>query len=57
MRTALTGRVYDKEPSVRVQAVTALSKLAGSEDPADLTDGEPLAIDILIDILSQDPAA
>jgi condensin complex subunit 3 len=57
MRTALTGRVYDKEPSVRVQAVTALSKLAGSEDPADLADGEPLAIDVLIDILSQDPVA
>ncbi|KAL4072446.1 nuclear condensing complex subunit [Scleroderma yunnanense] len=57
LRTALIERVHDKETHVRVQAVVALSKLCGSEDPADTGEDEPMAIDVLLDSLSCDPAA
>ena len=47
-------RVTDKEASVRVQALIALSKLAGTEDPSELEDGEPTVVDILLDAMSFD---
>jgi condensin complex subunit 3 len=49
--------VHDKETFVRVQAVIALSKLCGSEDPSDVEEGEPTALEVLLEILSCDPAA
>jgi condensin complex subunit 3 len=42
---------------VRIQAVIALSKLSGTEDPEDLDEGEPDVIDILTEILQFDPVA
>lgn len=57
LRTALIERIHDKETHVRVQAVIALSKLCGSEDPADIGEDEPMAIDVLLDTLRCDPAA
>ena len=50
-------RVRDKEPTIGVQAVIALSKLCGSEDPYDLEDDEATAIDVLEDMLAHDPSA
>ncbi|OAX38286.1 hypothetical protein K503DRAFT_718426 [Rhizopogon vinicolor AM-OR11-026] len=57
LRAALFERVHDKETFVRVQAVIALSKLCGSEDPSDVEEGEPTALEVLLEILSCDPAA
>ncbi|KAG2156923.1 nuclear condensing complex subunit [Suillus bovinus] len=57
LRTALFERVHDKETFVRVQAVIALSKLCGSEDPSDVEEGEPTALEVLLETLSCDPAA
>jgi condensin complex subunit 3 len=56
LRAALLQRIYDKETTVRVQAVISLAKLSGTEDPADLA-GEPSVIDVLIETLTYDPAA
>ncbi|KAG2363036.1 nuclear condensing complex subunit [Suillus spraguei] len=57
LRTALFERVHDKETFVRVQAVIALSKLCGSEDLSDVEEGEPTALEVLLETLSCDPAA
>ncbi|KIJ59925.1 hypothetical protein HYDPIDRAFT_99639 [Hydnomerulius pinastri MD-312] len=57
LRSALIDRVHDKETLIRVQAVVALSKLCGSEDPSDVEEDEQTAIDVLLDTLSCDPAA
>ncbi|KAG6332139.1 hypothetical protein ID866_6950 [Astraeus odoratus] len=57
LRKALIERVHDKETHVRVQAVVALSKLCGSEESLDVGEDEPSAMDVLLDILSCDPAA
>jgi condensin complex subunit 3 len=46
--------VKDKEAIIRVQAVVGLSKLAGSEDPADLDDDEISIIETLVLILRHD---
>jgi len=54
LRSSIMDRVNDKEPPVRAQAVIALSKLCGTEDQADIEDGEPTAIDVLIDALTHD---
>ncbi|KII87700.1 hypothetical protein PLICRDRAFT_30295 [Plicaturopsis crispa FD-325 SS-3] len=56
LRASLLERVHDKESPIRVQAVIGLSKLSGSEDPADLEDGEPTVTDVLQDTLASDPA-
>ncbi|PFH49328.1 hypothetical protein AMATHDRAFT_147847 [Amanita thiersii Skay4041] len=56
LRTALLDRMTDKETSVRVQVVIALAKLAGSEDPSEITEGELLVLDVLIDSLTHDPS-
>lgn len=47
----------DKEPPIRVQAVVALSKLSGSEDPSELDEGEPTIIEVLLDTLAYDTVA
>ncbi|EGO03950.1 hypothetical protein SERLA73DRAFT_165497 [Serpula lacrymans var. lacrymans S7.3] len=57
LRTALLERIHDRETPIRVQAVTALSKLCGSEDPSEVEDGEQTAVEVLLDILAHDPAA
>ncbi|KAI0090375.1 nuclear condensing complex subunit [Irpex rosettiformis] len=53
LRMCLLERVNDKEAPVRVQAVIALSKLCGSEDPSE----EPNITDVLVDTLSYDTSA
>jgi condensin complex subunit 3 len=57
LRSSLLDRVRDKESSVRVQAVIALSKLSASEDPADVTEDGSAINDVLTDTLVYDPAA
>ena len=42
---------------IRAHAVTALSKLAGSEDPDEMDPGEKTIIELLVDVLSYDPAS
>ncbi|TFK65897.1 ARM repeat-containing protein [Pluteus cervinus] len=54
LRSSLVERVTDKEASVRVQALIALSKLAGTEDPNELEEGEPTVLEILLDAMSFD---
>ncbi|KAG6812899.1 hypothetical protein H0H92_015634 [Tricholoma furcatifolium] len=56
LRDGLIDRTCDKEVLVRAHAATALSKLAGSEDPNEVEDGEKTILEILIDIISYDPA-
>ena len=56
LRTHLMERVRDKEFTIRVQAVVALSKLAGSEDPNELDDDEVSIIDTLTQIRRYDSA-
>lgn len=53
LRMCLLERVNDKEAPVRVQAVIALSKLCGSEDPSE----EPNITEVLVDTLSYDTSA
>ncbi|KIM91366.1 hypothetical protein PILCRDRAFT_810639 [Piloderma croceum F 1598] len=57
LRSSLLKRINDKEAPIRVQAVIALSKLCGSEDPDEVKDGEPTAIEVLIGVLGGDPSA
>jgi condensin complex subunit 3 len=57
LRASLLERINDKEFTVRIQAVIALSKLSGTEDPADLDEGEPDVVEVLMEILQFDPAA
>ncbi|KAF9225668.1 hypothetical protein BS17DRAFT_777480 [Gyrodon lividus] len=57
LRSALIERVHDKEIFIRVQAIVALSKLCGSEDPSDVEEDDQTAINVLLDTLSCDPAA
>ncbi|KAJ7485781.1 nuclear condensing complex subunit [Mycena latifolia] len=58
LRESLLERATcDKESTIRAQAVAALSRLIGSEDPSELQDGERSILDVLLDVLSSDPAA
>ncbi|TFY80499.1 hypothetical protein EWM64_g3513 [Hericium alpestre] len=57
LRSSLMERVRDKEPTVRVQAVIALSKLCESETPEDVEKDEQTALQVLEDILAHDPSA
>lgn len=50
------ARASDKEHIVRIQAVIALAKLCGSEDPEELEDGETILAQ-LEDIMIHDPSA
>ncbi|KAG5635107.1 hypothetical protein H0H81_012436 [Sphagnurus paluster] len=54
LRSSLMDRTSDKESSIRVQAVISLSKLSGAEDPSEVTDGGPLVLDVLLDLLAHD---
>lgn len=54
LRSSLMERVRDREPPIRVQAIIALSKLAGSEDISDVQDGEQTIIEVLVDALTYD---
>lgn len=56
LRASLLDRIHDKETPVRVQAVIALSKLAGSEDAAEVEDGEQTVNEVLIETLNYDPS-
>ncbi|KAJ7635072.1 nuclear condensing complex subunit [Roridomyces roridus] len=47
----------DKESTVRAQAVSALARLVGSEDPAELGESEKSILDVLLDIMAFDPSA
>ncbi|KAG6908746.1 hypothetical protein DXG01_003450 [Tephrocybe rancida] len=57
LRSSLLDRVNDKEAPVRVQAVLALSKLSGSEDPSEVQEGEQTVLQVLLDILEHDSSA
>ncbi|KAI0040302.1 ARM repeat-containing protein [Auriscalpium vulgare] len=57
LRSSLLKRVRDKEPTIRVQAVIALSKINGTEDPDELDEGEQSVSDVLEDMLRHDPSA
>ncbi|KAG6830471.1 hypothetical protein H0H87_008044 [Tephrocybe sp. NHM501043] len=57
LRSLLLDRVHDKESTVRVQVVIALSKLAGSDDPSDLEDGEQTILEVLLDTLEHDSSS
>lgn len=58
LRSALLARINDKEPAIRVQAVIALSKLCGTEDPADFEDGDgETVMDVLEAVLGGDGSA
>ena len=56
LRVALLGRVHDKEPFVRVQAVAALAKICGSEDLEELGGDEQTATEVLENLLVHDPS-
>ncbi|KAI9060469.1 hypothetical protein FKP32DRAFT_1605341 [Trametes sanguinea] len=56
LRSTLLDRLRDKEPTVRTQAVIALSKLSFSqaEDPVDLDEGEPTILETILDAMADD---
>lgn len=60
LKTALLDRVRDKESTVRMQAVVALSKLQEADEPDeddDDEDPEQNVTQVLMDVLMHDPAA
>ena len=57
LRTSLIERLDDKESFVRAQAVVALSKLVGCEDPSEIGDDEQPIVMYLLDSLCYDQAA
>ncbi|KAJ7287535.1 nuclear condensing complex subunit [Mycena rebaudengoi] len=58
LRESLIERsTCDKEPSIRVQAVAALARLVGSEDPGELQHGEKSILEVLLDVMCHDPSA
>ncbi|KAI9489252.1 nuclear condensing complex subunit [Zychaea mexicana] len=56
LRTALFERIRDKEPSIRIQAATALSRLQSADDEVDQTDGKTITKKLLW-LLQHDPSA
>ncbi|KAK7023043.1 nuclear condensing complex subunit [Favolaschia claudopus] len=57
LRESLIERsTCDKESTIRAQAVSALARLIGSEDPSELQDGEKSILDVLLDVMNSDPA-
>ncbi|OSD02558.1 hypothetical protein PYCCODRAFT_1367188 [Trametes coccinea BRFM310] len=54
LRSTLLDRLRDKEPTVRTQAVIALSKLSFSEDPSELEEGEPTILETILDAMAYD---
>src|SRR5699024_499593 len=58
IRQGLLKRIRDKEPSVRVQAVMGLGRLAGNEAGDDNTDDTAIALlEKLIEIMQNDTSA
>ncbi|KAL4791566.1 nuclear condensing complex subunit [Aspergillus venezuelensis] len=58
LRQGLLKRIRDKEPSVRVQAVMGLARLAGNEEDDDENDDTNAAlVEKLIDIMQNDTGA
>lgn len=57
LKNALLERVKDKESSVRLQAVVALSKLQEADEDEEDEDDEKSVSEVLIDILNHDSAA
>ena len=58
IRQGLLKRIRDKEPSVRVQAVMGLGRLAGNEAGDDNTDDDAMALlEKLIEIMQNDTSA
>ncbi|CAO3691481.1 unnamed protein product [Umbelopsis ramanniana] len=55
LKKSLFERVRDKEYSVRIQAVTALSRLQNADDEEDEVDGRTVS-EKLIDIMQHDPS-
>ncbi|KAG6889138.1 hypothetical protein C0995_003498 [Termitomyces sp. Mi166 len=56
LKEGLVDRICDKEVFIRAHAATALSKLAGSEDPDEVHPGEKTILEALVDVVSYDPA-
>ncbi|KAJ7039564.1 nuclear condensing complex subunit [Mycena alexandri] len=56
LQAALLDRIHDKEATIRVQVVLALSKLAASEDVSELGEGEESVLQVLTDTLLFDPS-
>ncbi|KAF8069093.1 nuclear condensing complex subunit [Lyophyllum atratum] len=56
LRDGLMDRICDKESLIRAHAVIALSKLVGSEDPDEVEPGEKSILEVLLDMISYDPA-
>ncbi|EPS93226.1 hypothetical protein FOMPIDRAFT_1056181 [Fomitopsis schrenkii] len=54
LRSSLMERTRDREPPIRVQAIIALSKLAGSEDVSELDEGEQTIMEALLDAITYD---
>ncbi|KAL4782785.1 nuclear condensing complex subunit [Aspergillus varians] len=58
LRQGLLKRIRDKEPSVRVQAVMGLARLAGNEEDEDEDDSTNTAlVEKLVDIMQNDTGA
>ncbi|KKK17650.1 hypothetical protein P175DRAFT_0459439 [Aspergillus ochraceoroseus IBT 24754] len=58
LRQGLLKRIRDKEPSVRVQAVMGLGRLAGNEEDEDGNDDSSAAlVDKLVEIMQNDTSA
>ncbi|KAJ7598768.1 nuclear condensing complex subunit [Mycena floridula] len=57
LRRSLIKRIYDKESTVRSQAVIALSKLVGTEEVDELEPGEKTILELMLEIMSFDPSA
>ncbi|KOC08205.1 putative nuclear condensin complex subunit 3 [Aspergillus flavus AF70] len=55
IRQGLLKRIRDKEPSVRVQAVMGLGRLAGNEDEED--EDSAVLVEKLVDIMQNDTSA
>ncbi|CAK5265065.1 unnamed protein product [Mycena citricolor] len=57
LRSNLVDRsTCDKEAPIRAQAVSALSRLIGSEDNDELEDGEKSILEVLLEVMSTDPS-
>ncbi|KAL4882214.1 nuclear condensing complex subunit [Aspergillus karnatakaensis] len=57
LRHGLLKRIRDKEPSVRVQAVIGLGRLAGNEEDEDENDDTSALVEKLVDIMQNDTSA
>jgi condensin complex subunit 3 len=56
LRGSLVQRLCDKETIIRVHVIVALSKLVGTESPDEIEQGGRTILEMLLDIISTDPA-